>query len=51
MVDVRKMGCSHDPCMNISSFGVEGIKTPIFGKQHAEDGMINVCSKSCSYDL
>ena len=43
MVDRR---CLHDGCPTFALFSVTG-KSPNFGREHAEDGMVNVNVKRC----
>ena len=42
MVHVPARRCSHDSCTKRPSFNVEGSKTAVYCKQHAEDGMVNI---------
>ncbi|CAM9205959.1 unnamed protein product [Laminaria digitata] len=51
MVNVRKKFCSHDSCIKQATFNVGGIKTPVYCRQHAEEGMVDVRNKLCSYNL
>ena len=52
MVDVRskRRTCAHDNCARLPKFNREGSKTAAYCKQHAEDGMVDVCHKRCSHD-
>ena len=45
MVNVRGKRCAHATCMKWPSFNVEGSKTPAYCKEHADDGMVNVCTR------
>ena len=42
--------CCHGLCKRRPSFNVEGSITAAYCRQHAKDGMINVCIGRCSYD-
>ena len=50
MVNVNTRHCSHDSCMKKPYFNVEGSKTAVYCRQHADDGMVDVLSKRCSQD-
>ena len=47
----RKWRCSDVDCAMRPRFNVEGSKSGIFCKQHAEDAMVNVVSKRCAYEF
>ncbi|CAN0529609.1 unnamed protein product, partial [Scytosiphon promiscuus] len=51
MVNVRRRRCSHNTCIKGPCYNVEGNKTAVYCKQHAEDGMVAVCSRRCTHDL
>ena len=42
--------CSHSSCPTLASFNTDGFKRPAYFKRHAEDGMVNVVSRSCSHN-
>ena len=42
--------CLRDSCMKSPSFNFEGSKVPVYCKQHAEDGRVNVHNTRCSQD-
>ena len=48
MVNVRRGSCLQASCSRIPSFNVEGTKTPMYCKQHAEDGMVDILGRRCS---
>ena len=50
MVNVQTEVCSHDACSREPKFNIEGTKTAVYCKQHAEDGMVNGRPRSCSND-
>lgn len=47
----RKWRCSDVSCAMRPRFNVEGSKSGIFCKQHAEDAMVNVVSKRCAHEV
>ena len=50
MVDVRSRRCTVDLCTKRPRFNVEGSKTAVYCKQHAQGGMVNVHVKHCLRD-
>lgn len=42
--------CEYLLCSKQASYGVEGSRRRQFCAQHAEDGMIDVCSKRCIFE-
>ena len=51
MVDVHHRRCSYDGCTKHPTFNVEGSKTAMYCRHHAEDGMVDVHHRRCSRNL
>ena len=43
--------CLYEQCLMWASYNIESSKRPAYCKQHAEDGMVNVCKTLCSHDF
>lgn len=49
MVNVISRRCSCDSCAKLPSFNVKGSKSPLFCREHAAVGMVNIRNKICAH--